>query len=81
MGKPEKPRQPLEIFEQEFICGIYQMAGREIYINPRLVENYALTQREAERLNNGKNGPWVGCSCGRLHYRDPETGNRDTGWN
>ena len=54
-----------------------------IYINPRMIDNYARTQREAERLNREEHGGakcWVGCSCGRLHARDPETGHVDTGW-
>ena len=45
------------------------------------IANYAATQREADRLNKtaGKQC-WAGCSCGRLHERDPVTGHVNPGW-
>ena len=52
-----------------------------IYVNPGIVENYALTQREADRRNTEAGVKlWYGCSCGRLHQADPKTGKVDTGW-
>lgn len=58
-----------------------------IYVNPRIIENYARTQREADRLNRelglseeaGDKDLWYGCLCGRLHRAD-KNGNVDTGW-
>lgn len=54
---------------------------RTIYLIPRTIDNYARTQRNAERLNKATGfNCWVGCTCGRLHTRDPLTGEVDTGW-
>ena len=56
-------------------------SGRSVWVNPRMIEAYADAQRKAEEQNNRDlDGPWVGCSCGRIHYRDPATGEIDTGW-
>ncbi|GEM_PF-4063430 len=50
-------------------------------VDPIIITNYAVTQREADRLNKiaGKQC-WAGCTCGRLHERDPITGHVNSGW-
>ena len=50
-------------------------------VDPITITNYAATQREADRLNKiaGKQC-WIGCTCGRLHERDPVTGHVNLGW-
>ncbi|MDP1694426.1 MAG: hypothetical protein Q8L34_02700 [Candidatus Woesearchaeota archaeon] len=50
-------------------------------VDPITITNYAATQREADRLNKtvGKQY-WAGCTCGRLHERDPSTGHVNSGW-
>ena len=50
-------------------------------VSPIIIANYAATQREADRLNKiaGKQC-WAGCTCGRLHERDPVTGHVNLGW-
>ena len=52
-----------------------------ISVNPYMIDNYARTQREADRRNE-KTGEkrWAGCSCGQLHEVDPKTRAVDTGW-
>ncbi len=52
-----------------------------IYLIPGMIDNYARTQRNAERLNKAAGfNCLVGCTCGHLHQKDSLTGHVDTGW-
>ena len=44
----------------------------------RIGQTYSSTLSEIRE--NPATDPWVSCSCGRVHYRDPVTGAVESGW-